>query len=214
MINAALLTSAWSAASSDLYIASRGLYGLAASGNAPKIFLRTSRSGLPYVAVATCASFSLLAYMAVSTSSGMVFTWFSSMCATAGLTTWFGIGVIYLRFRKGFLAQGHKIIELPYSSRLQPFAAWWAISASLLTLLFSAWEVFLRDNWSTATFMTNYLPVMLFPVLYTIAKIWKRVPLVKPDEMDFHSGMAEIEAMTHADVPPRNFVEAFWMWLM
>lgn len=214
VINAALLTSAWSAASSDLYIASRGLYGLAASGNAPEVFLRTSRSGLPYVAVATCASFSLLAYMAVSTSSGMVFTWFSSMCATAGLTTWFGIGVIYLRFRKGFLAQGHKIIELPYSSRLQPFAAWWAVCASLVTLLFSSWEVFLRDNWSTATFMTNYLPVMLFPVLYTIAKIWKRVPLVKPHEMDFHSGIAEIEAMTYADVRPRNIVEAFWMWLM
>lgn len=214
VINAALLTSAWSAASSDLYIASRGLYGLAASGNAPKVFLRTSRFGLPYVAVATCASFSLLSYMAVNTSSGMVFTWFSNMCATAGLTTWFGIGVIYLRFRKGFLAQGHKIRELPYSSRLQPFAAWWAVSASLMTLLFSAWEVFLRDNWSTATFMTDYLPVMLFPVLYGIVKVLKRAPLVKPSEMDFHSGIAEIEAMTHADVPPRNIVEAFWMKLM
>ncbi|KAG1896364.1 amino acid permease/ SLC12A domain-containing protein [Suillus fuscotomentosus] len=196
VINAALLTSAWSAASSNLYISSRGLHGLAASGNAPKVFLRTSRSGLPYVAVAICASFSLLAYMAVNTSSGMVFTWFSSMCATAGLTTWFGIGVIYLRFRKGFLAQGHKMSELPYSSRFQPFAAWWAIGASLVTLLFSAWEVFLRDNWSTATFMTNYLPMMLFPVLYVGAKIWKRIPIVKPNEMDFHSGIAEIEAMT------------------
>lgn len=196
VINAALLTSAWSAASSDLYIASRGLYGLAVSGNAPQIFLRTSRSGLPYVAVATCASFSLLAYMAVNTSSGMVFTWFSSMCATAGLTTWFGIGVIYLRFRKGFIVQGHNTLELPYSSRLQPFAAWWAVCASLVTLLFSAWEVFLRDNWSAATFMTNYLPMMLFPVLYGIAKVVKRVPLIKPSEMDFHSDIAEIEAMT------------------
>jgi amino acid transporter len=67
----------------------------------------------------------------------MVFTWFSSMCATAGLTTWFGIGVTYLRFRKGFLAQGHNTLELPYSSRLQPFAAWWAVCASLVTLLVS-----------------------------------------------------------------------------
>lgn len=44
--------------------------------------------------------------------------------------------------------------------------------------------------------MTNYLPMMLFPILYVGAKIWKRVPIVKPNEMDFHSGIAEIEAMT------------------
>ncbi|KAJ8597147.1 hypothetical protein M405DRAFT_925042 [Rhizopogon salebrosus TDB-379] len=214
VINAALLTSAWSAASSDLYIASRGLYGLAAAGNAPKVFLRTSRSGLPYVAVITCSAFSLLSYMAVNTSSGTVFTWFSNMCATAGLTTWFGIGVIYLRFRKGFLAQGYKTQDLPFSSRLQPFAAWWVVVMSFVTLFFSAWEVFLRDSWSTASFVTNYLPVILFPVLYGVAKIVIRAPLVKASEMDFHSDIAEIEAMTHDDVPPKNAAEAFWMWLV
>jgi len=123
--------------------------GLAAAGNAPKIFLRTSRTGLPYVAVITCSSFSLLSYMAINTSSGTVFTWFSNMCATAGLTTWFGIGVIYLRFRKGFLAQGYKTADLPYSSRLQPFAAWWAIIASLVTLLVGSRgaEWFSRADW-------------------------------------------------------------------
>lgn len=37
---------------------------------------------------------------------------------------------------------------------------------------FSAWKVFLRDSdeWSKATFITNYLPIMLFPVLYVSAK--------------------------------------------
>ncbi|KAF9218914.1 hypothetical protein BS17DRAFT_790496 [Gyrodon lividus] len=214
VINAAVLSSAWSAASSDLYIASRALYGLAASGSAPKIFLRTSRSGLPYVSVAVCASFSLLAYMAVGSSSGMVFTWFSSMTATCGLTTWFGIGVTYLRFYKGMRAQNFDRRKLPYMSRLQPYAAWWAVCASAVTMFFSAWEVFLRDEWSTATFVTNYLPIMLFPVLYVVAKVVTRASLVKPSEMDFKSGVAEIEAITHDDPPPKNWMEAVWMWLM
>ena len=42
VINAALLTSAWSAASSDLYTSSRAIYGLALAGNAPRIFTRTT----------------------------------------------------------------------------------------------------------------------------------------------------------------------------
>lgn len=154
----------------------------------------------------------------------MVFTWFSSMTATCGLTTWFGIGVTYLRFYSGLRAQNFDRKKLPYTSKLQPYAAWWAVCASALTMFvrivhpvlpmssltvipvpfpatnllqqFSAWEVFLRDEWSTATFVTNYLPIMLFPVLYVSAKVFTNVALVKPSEMDFNSGVPEIEAIT------------------
>jgi len=55
----------------------------------------------------------------------------------------------------------------------------------------------LRDSWSTATFVTNYLPVILFPILYGVVKITTGAPLVKVSEMDFHSGIAEIEAITY-----------------
>lgn len=61
-------------------------------------------------------------------------------------------------------------------------------------LQFSGWSVFLKGNWDTATFVTNYLPLMLFPVLYIIGKVWKRCSLVKPEEMDFKSGLAEVMA--------------------
>ena len=49
--------------------------GLALNGNAPKIFTRTNRWGLPYVAVITNCAFGLLAYMAVSSGAGRVFGW-------------------------------------------------------------------------------------------------------------------------------------------
>jgi amino acid transporter len=45
-----------------------------------------------------------------------------------------------------------------------------------------------------ATFVTNYLPLALFPILYVGARFYYRQPLVKPSEMDFTSGLAEIEA--------------------
>lgn len=129
VINAAIVTSAWSAASSDLYVASRAIYGLALSRNAPSIFRYTTKGGLPPVGVAFTASFSALAYMSVSSGSGKVFQWFVNMCAVAGLMNWFSIVVTYVRFYKGVVAQGIDRSKLPYHHKLNPYAAWFAVIA-------------------------------------------------------------------------------------
>jgi len=55
---------------------------------------------------------------------------------------------------------------------------------------------FLRDQWSTPTFVTNYMPVIIFPVLYGVVKVITRISIVKLSEMDFVSGIAEVEAIT------------------
>lgn len=130
VINAALLTSAWSAASSDLYTSTRALYGLAISRNAPRIFARTSRTGLPYISLAFCAAFCCLAYMGINTGSNKVFGWFSNMTAIAGLMTWFGIGYTYTRWYAGLKAQGIDRRTLPFRSPLQPFAAWYVVGST------------------------------------------------------------------------------------
>ena len=54
--------------------------------------------------------------------------------------------------------------------------------------------MFLKDSWDTATFVTNYLPLILFPILYIGAKLWKRTPMHRPEDMDFITGLKEIEA--------------------
>lgn len=136
--------------------------------------------------------------------------------------TWFGISVTYIRFYTGFKKQGLDRSKLPYASALQPYAAWYAaimcfvvcfvsfltllvMSSFLLTtfslLQFSGWAVFLKDSWDTATFITNYLPLMLFPVLYIGAKLWRRDPIVKAEDMDFFSGLDEVEAASYVLSP-------------
>lgn len=82
IINAALLSSAWSAACADLFISTRALHGLAIRGQAPRIFARTSRNGLPYMAVSLGAVFALLSFMAASqnSSAGTVFGYCTSYC--------------------------------------------------------------------------------------------------------------------------------------
>ncbi|KAJ7095083.1 amino acid permease [Mycena belliarum] len=220
IINACLLTSAWSAGSSDLYTSSRALYGLAAAGNAPRIFLKTLPNGLPIVSIIFCSLFSCLAYMGVTAGSGKVFGWFSNMTAIAGLLTWFGICLTYIRFYKGMKAQGYDRTHLPFASRLNPFAAWYAMIFCLFICFFSGWATFLKGKWDVATFVTNYLPLAMFPVMYLVTKIyyWKKRGIAFAwkayEDLDFVTDIAEIEAETYEDPPPRNKLEAFWQWLM
>jgi hypothetical protein len=79
---------------------------------------------------------------------------------------------------------------------------------------FSGWSVFLSGNWVTADFITSYLPLVAFPILYVGARFWKRSRPVPASEMDFYTGIAEIEANTYDEPPPKNRVEAFWRWLV
>ncbi|KAG6842501.1 hypothetical protein C0991_000027 [Blastosporella zonata] len=60
----------------------------------------------------------------------------------------------------------------------------------------SGWKVFLKGNWVTATFVTNYLPLAIFPILYTGAKLVTKKPVIKAEDMDFVTNIKEIEADT------------------
>ena len=62
--------------------------------------------------------------------------------------------------------------------------------------------------------MTNYLPLVLFPILYFGSRFWRRTRFINPEDMDFKSGLAEVEAASYDEPPPRNFAEKFWGWLM
>ena len=70
--------------------------------------------------------------MGINKGSGIVFGWFANMTSIAGLLTWFGICVTYIRFYKGMQAQGMDRSKLPYYSKLQPFTAWYAAIAIVI----------------------------------------------------------------------------------
>ena len=85
---------------------------------------------------------------------------------------------------------------------------------ALVSCQFSGWSVFLKGHWRTDTFVTNYIPFVMFPILYLGAKWYFRVPVALPENMDFVTGLKEVEADTHDEPPPRNAIERFWAWLV
>jgi amino acid transporter len=81
IINGCIVLFVLSAANSDFYIASRGLYGIASDGKGPAVFARTTKNGVPWVSVILCLLVSGLAYMSVAASGAKVFGYLTS-CVT------------------------------------------------------------------------------------------------------------------------------------
>lgn len=63
VFNAALLVFIISGANTDLYIGSRTLYGLAVLNQAPRIFRKVTKWGVPVWALLFCWLFTFLVYM-------------------------------------------------------------------------------------------------------------------------------------------------------
>jgi len=120
----------------------------------------------------------------------------------------------YIRFRAGWRAQGLDRNLLPYRSPLQPYAAWYALIMIVVILILSGFSVFLRDNWDTATFVTNYLPLMLAPFLFIGATLVMKSKFIKVEDMDFITGLDQVIADTYEEPPPKTIWEKFWRWIV
>lgn len=191
--NSAIITSALSAGCSDLYTTSRALYSLAQKKQAPRIFTRTTKNGVPHYAVGICWLIGCLAYLGSSAGSGAVFNFLVNLTALSGILTWFSIAITYLRFRAGMKAQSIPRSSLPWKSPLSHFAAYWTLLIIGVVLLFSGWEVFRPGKWNSASFFSNYLPLAWFPVFYLGFKVLWKTKIVSAAEMDFVTGIKEIE---------------------
>ncbi|GAK67381.1 amino acid permease [Moesziomyces antarcticus] len=215
IVNAALVTSAVSAASSDLFTSSRALYSLAIAGSAPRIFARTTKRGLPYIAVAVSVAFSALSYMSVQAGASTVFGYFANMTSIAGMVTWFCIGIMYLRFNKAMKVQGMSRDVLPYKAALQPFCGWWTVCSTFIVMLFSGWSIFLKGNWSTSDFITNYIPIPFFIILYLGNWFYNRNngAHIPASEVDLTTGLREILEAEEPEEKPTTVMGKVWHFI-
>ncbi|KAG6832374.1 hypothetical protein H0H92_002642 [Tricholoma furcatifolium] len=162
IINAAILIFVMSAANSDLYIASRTLYGLAIEGKAPAIFKKVNRLGVPWPSLIVCTLFCGLVFLNVESSSAKafrnahkseVFTWFVNLVSTAGAITWMCIAFCHIRFMKALKVHGLDRQNLPYKAPLQPWGSWFALIATAIITVFKGFDTFIP--FTVDTFVTK-----------------------------------------------------------
>ncbi|CAK7896042.1 probable lysine/arginine permease Can2p [[Candida] anglica] len=218
IINAVILTSATSASNSYLYSASRILYGLARNNQAPKIFTKVNRMGVPYYAVGMSSLFGLLAYLNISSASSNVFTWLSNMCTTSGFIAWLCLCMAYIRWRKAIDYHGLSD-RVTYRTILQPYGAYYVFGFIFVLTLTNGYAVFFDFN--AADFVAAYITFPIFAALYfghkaynyfvNGHKTWAN-PLEK---IDLFTGLdlIEEEAANDPERIPNGFLQKIWYWI-
>ncbi|KAG9320562.1 hypothetical protein KVV02_008772 [Mortierella alpina] len=213
VINAAILTSAWSAGNSFLYSGSRVLYSMALNGQAPKVFASTNRKGVPYAAVLFTWAFGLLAFLNVNTAGGVVFGWFVSISTISGFIAWIVVMLTYLRFRKAMIFRNMFNI-LPYKTPLQPYATYITLTIVSLLTITSGFNTFMPFD--VKNFVAAYITIPAFLALYIGHKVHTKTPLCIPlEDIDCVTGkkeMDELEAMGEERVA-KNWMMKAWYWL-
>ena len=79
IVNAMVLTAAFSAGNSYVYCASRSLFGLALEGKAPKFLTTCTKNGVPIYCVTVVLALSLLSFLQVSSGASVVLQWFVNL---------------------------------------------------------------------------------------------------------------------------------------
>ncbi|KAI1090841.1 putative amino acid permease [Rostrohypoxylon terebratum] len=189
ILNGCILLFVFSAANSDLYIASRTLYGLSSDGAAPSIFRKTNANGVPLYSLFTSAAFALLAYLNVSDDSKAVFTYFVNLTTIFGLMTWISILVTHIWFVRARRAQNLTNDMMPYTAPLGIWGSYGALAMCILIALTKNYDVFVGDwNKKYPTFITGYLGIPIYLILIVGHKLWTKSKGVRPHECDFYTG--------------------------
>ncbi|KAI9684801.1 MAG: hypothetical protein M1829_000176 [Trizodia sp. TS-e1964] len=198
VLNACILVFVFSASNSDLYIASRTLYGLAVEGKAPKVFSKTDGRGVPVYALGASASFALLAFMNVSSESKTVFGYFVNLVTIFGLLTWISILVTHIYFVKARRAQNVTNEQLAYVAPLGLYGSYFALAMCVLIAIFKNFDAFVHmpdkyGDFDYKSFITGYLGIPLYLSMIFGYKFWYKAKGILPEQADLFGGKQKID---------------------
>ena len=185
IMNAVILTSVLSCGNSSMYVASRMLYAMAHSRKAPTLFGRLNRRGVPVLALLATGLISATTFFSTMIGDQKIYQGLYNASSLSGFLIWLGIAICHLRFRKAWVAQGRSINELKFKSRFFPYGPWLAVVLFLVVLFGANMGVFQTPVFSWFDFVTGYVMIPVFIVLYFGHKFVNKTRLMPLQECNF-----------------------------
>ncbi|KAK2609110.1 hypothetical protein QQS21_002337 [Conoideocrella luteorostrata] len=195
IVNAIVITSAWSSSNQSLLAGTRVLYGLALKRQAPKIFLRTTSWGVPYICVLVFTAFSFLSFLSLSNDAFTVFLWLVNLTAAGVLVSWISILLNHIRLRLAMKKQTIPITRLPWWNSWTLYSSYFALVMCILIILTSGFTVFTKGRWSPNTFVSAYLysDIPLVATAYLLWKFVKKTKIVTLADIPLHRAFERAE---------------------
>ncbi|KAG7194937.1 uncharacterized protein KQ657_004046 [Scheffersomyces spartinae] len=205
MINAVILSSAWSCGNGFFYGSTRTAYSASLAGYLPRIFSKCLSNGTPITAVILVFCLSGLSYLAVGYSSFTVFQWFINLSSTGILCTYLCIWICFFRFRAAMKAQGKDIDspDYPYFKApwfVHPFMSYFGCFFNAAVLFFNGYWIFLPGQFSVTNLFTTYFSTVLFVVLYFSWKFIRGTSFKSSTEADITTGKAAIDFQEELEI--------------
>lgn len=216
-VNFLVMVSGWSCGNAYLYSSSRTLYSLALDGQAPRFFLKCTKSGVPIYCVLTVTLISCITFLVSNNASATVFGWFVDLATCAFLIVYTSMICTWVGWNRALKAQNVSRDSLIWKAPFMPWSAYIAIVTGLTVVLFLGFDCFSPFN--IQGFLTSYFGIAYAIIMFLGWKIWKKKKFVKPSEADIWSGKAEIdrecEIWEGPDAPePKTLIGRLWyrMW--
>ena len=210
IFNAVILTTIISAGNSNIYVGSRIMFGLSKNNLAPKIFSKTTKQGVPFVAVIFTAMFGFLAYLNVSNNAQTVFNWLLNITAIAGFFAWLLISISHIRFMQALKYRGISRDDLPFKAKFMPFGAYYGAFFIGLIIIIQGFTAF-APSFDVSSFFAAYISVFLFIAVWVVFQCIYRGKLYRSlDEVDIDTDRRDIDAIIWEDDEPKNLWEKFW----
>lgn len=206
VMNAVILTAVLSAGNSGMYASTRMLYTLASEGKAPRIFARLSEGGVPRNALYATTVVAGLCFLTSMFGNQTVYLWLLNTSGMTGFIAWLGIAISHYRFRKGYMAQGRCLAELPYRSAFFPLGPIFAFVLCLMITLGQNYHAFLADRIDWYGVAATYIGIPLFLLIWLGFRLTRKSRLVKYSEMGSRRSISSRIAVLRKARIPRLFV--------
>ncbi|MCS6711554.1 amino acid permease [Brachybacterium sp. EF45031] len=164
VMNAVILTAILSAGNSGLYASTRMLHALAVSGQAPRLFARVSRRGVPVPALLATTAVGAAGFVSALVGQGAAYEWLLSVSALTGFLAWISIAVAHYRFRRAWVRQGRALSDLPYRAPFFPAGPLLAFALCVVVILGQNYEAVLEAR--LLEVLSAYVGLPVFAALW------------------------------------------------
>jgi AAT family amino acid transporter len=193
-MNAVIMTSVISAGNHALYAGTRLLFTLAVDRHAPQFFGKLNRNKVPWVAVLATSAISVLCFGASYIGAGQLWTWLQNIVGVSNQLAWLFINITSIRFRRAMERQG-KTHLLPFKNITYPYGPYINAFAIITIILLQGWSCF-SPSFVAVDFVSYYIQLAIFMVLYVLWKVVKRTKWVKLEDMDLDT---DVHVITEED---------------